>query len=95
MYLSSSKNSKNDLSLEAYCWCMISWCTSDTSASFLCAAMTWISQPTVVMHIETWSFLGCYIKPRHLYQLMKLNSNSTVQTYIFLNTHHNILFREF
>ena len=94
MYLSSSKNSKNDLSLEAYCWCMISWCISDTSASFLYSAMTWISQPTVVMHIETWSFLGSYIKPRQLYQLMKLNFNLTVQTYTFLNTHHNILFRK-
>ena len=24
------------------------------------AAMIWISQPTVVMYIETWYFLGCY-----------------------------------
>ena len=69
---------------------------SDTFASFLYAAMIWKNQPTVVMHIKTWYFLGCYrytslhfyLRPRQLYQLMKLNFNST---YIFLNTDHNIV----
>ena len=29
-------------------------------SSFLYAGMIWISQPAVVMHIETWNFLWCY-----------------------------------
>ena len=29
--------------------------------------MIWISQPTLVMHIETWSFLGCY---RYIFVLL-------------------------
>ena len=32
---------------------------SDTFTSFLNAAMIWIHQPVVVMHIKTWNFLGC------------------------------------
>ena len=29
--------------------------------------MIWISQPALVMHIQTWSFLGCY---RHIFALL-------------------------
>ena len=37
----------------------ISYYISDRFASFLYAAMIWVSQSTVIMHIETWNLLGC------------------------------------
>ena len=39
----------------------------ETFSSFLYAAMIWISQSTVLIHIETWIFLACY---RYMFALL-------------------------
>ena len=56
---------------------------------------------TVVIHTKTWNFLGCYAllygtkAVISAYEIKFQFNYIYMQNYIFLNTHHNILFRKF
>ena len=67
-------------------------CCCDINKSTYWSNAYWNLKFSRMLQIHLCTF---YIKPRQLCQLMKLNFSSTVQTYMFQNTRHNILFRRF